>query len=1139
MATLEEKVLLDVQINAKDALHAYELLQKRIGELRAEQKQLADAGKENTTAFRTNEQAIKALTKRSQEYTKEIQNNVKVENEAKGSMQAMKAELSLATAAFNKLDRAARMEDMERGRKGLDSYSLRIKELTKELNAAEQELLNFRRNVGNYPSAFNGIGKSLTGLGANVGKSLMRMFGPFALAMTAINGVISAVKDGIGTISQFSSASSNLGAILGTSKDGIDQLTQSAKELGATTQYTAVQITELQTELAKLGFTQTEILDATSAVQNFATATGADLAGAAALCGSALRGFGLEAKDMDRVASVLAVSTTKSALSFEYLNNGLSTCAPVAKQFGFTIEDTTALLGQLANSGFDASSAATATRNIFLNLADSNGKLAQTLGEPIKSLDDLAPALQKLQEQGIDVATALELTDKRSVAAFATLLEGSGSVQELRDSITDCNEALDAMAKEKLDNLEGDVTLLFSAWDGLMLSFGGTEGILRPIVQWLTKVVTWIQGAWESVSGFTKNLYQKSAAIRGIMQAFVLNFKMVANGISLMWNSLINSLKAGAKIIEGIFTLNWDLIKQGWKEGAQGVVDNFSGFLEGVKDNLTDAYEEVFDYTPPPVKQKVEIETTEAETKAEPEATEDGVKVVDKEKEAQEAKKAAQEAENARKKAEAERKKAEAAAAKAQRDWESLLKQMDSLLAKSDEESAKVVERKYDQAIARAREAIKKMQEDGVVTDEEKQRIYELNEYIVKLEKEKHEQIIKVTREMAEKRIKIEEEAIKNQGMVALSEFTKTEREKNEILIEQSAKRIAVYQRELAATTDPRLRLELEEKIAKEQTAIREANIANIKSAEAEELTNAMLTSAQKYAIKKAYLEKELEAVRGNADEERRIQQELVEARAEMLSGLSSEIGKWGSSVTGIMSQVASLVESQSKKELTDYKEAQSEKRKELDKRLKNGLITEASYNAEVQRLDEETAQKEHEINVKNAKWQKAMAVMNATLAAAQAIIMSLAQSPVAYGPIPNPAGIASLALATTMGALQIAAAAATPLPTAGKGMLIEGASHAQGGVLINAEGGEAIINKKATARFLPLLSRINQSTGGVPLYGSGGIAGMRAMQSAMESSMNYEALAEACASTPVYVAVTDINEGQGRVARVVERTKY
>lgn len=77
-----------------------------------------------------------------------------------------------------------------------------------------------------------------------------------------------------------------------------------------------------------------------------------------------------------------------------------------------------ALLGKLADAGFDASMSATATRNILLNLADGNGKLAKALGEPVKTLPELVVGLKKLKEQGVDLNTTLELTDKRSVSRF-------------------------------------------------------------------------------------------------------------------------------------------------------------------------------------------------------------------------------------------------------------------------------------------------------------------------------------------------------------------------------------------------------------------------------------------------------------------------------------------------------------------------------------------------------------------------------------------------------------------------------------------------------------------------------------------------------------------------------------------------
>lgn len=187
---------------------------------------------------------------------------------------------------------------------------------------------------------------------------------------------VNALKQGITTTMEFNKSQSVLQAVTGKSASQLSELTDQALELGAKTMYSASQIAGLQIELAKLGFNPTQIKKMTEHIQNFATAVGTDLSSAASLAGATLRMFGLEADETQRVADVLSKGCSASALSFEYLNSAMSTIAPVANAFGLTLEDTTGLLGVLANAGFDASSAATAGRNIILNLADANGKLA-------------------------------------------------------------------------------------------------------------------------------------------------------------------------------------------------------------------------------------------------------------------------------------------------------------------------------------------------------------------------------------------------------------------------------------------------------------------------------------------------------------------------------------------------------------------------------------------------------------------------------------------------------------------------------------------------------------------------------------------------------------------------------------------
>lgn len=343
------------------------------------------------------------------------------------------------------------------------------------------------------------------------------------LASMLASKLVSAIKYSVTTIVDFESANATLASVLGKTQDEVTALTDDAKRLGAVTEYTASQVTSMQIELSKLGFNQDEVLEATQYILQFATATGANIPEAAQLAGASLRAFGLETSETQRAVSAMAVATTKSALDFGYLQNAMSTVAPVAKQFGFSIEDTVALLGTLANSGFDASSAATATRNIFLNMADASGKLAVELGRPIKSLDDFAPALQELNEKGLDLATMLDLTDKRSVSAFATFVDGSDKLIDLRDSIMGVGQELADMQQTKLNSVEGSLKLLSSAWEGLMLEFYESKSFIKIAIDALTSLINWMQ----KVVGYIKDHIQLIKILAESILGFIVHLKIL------------------------------------------------------------------------------------------------------------------------------------------------------------------------------------------------------------------------------------------------------------------------------------------------------------------------------------------------------------------------------------------------------------------------------------------------------------------------------------------------------------------------------------------------------------------------------------------------------------------------------------
>lgn len=365
-----------------------------------------------------------------------------------------------------------------------------------EVKAAIIELKNGNnsmQNMGIIARRTGGILKNELSIGLNkVGIStgtLAKGFVAGQLAMKGLQMIWAELKQGIKTAMEFEATNSKLAAILGTTSDKIKELKLSARELGATTKYTASEATNLQLELAKLGFSVVEIQQSTKYILQFAQATGAGLSEAAALAGAALRMFNADTTETERYVSAMAVATTKSALSFSYLQTAMPIAGSVAKTFGFEIEDVLALLGKLADAGVDASSAATATRNILLNLANGGGKLSKTLGGNVKTLDDFVKGLKQAKDKGIELAEMLDITDKRSVNAFANFVNGADDIENLRKSITGVTDDFAKMADEMSNNTAGSLKGLSSAWDELMITIYGNTGIIRDTVDLIADAV--------------------------------------------------------------------------------------------------------------------------------------------------------------------------------------------------------------------------------------------------------------------------------------------------------------------------------------------------------------------------------------------------------------------------------------------------------------------------------------------------------------------------------------------------------------------------------------------------------------------------------------------------------------------------
>ena len=326
---------------------------------------------------------------------------------------------------------------------------------TRELN---KNLKDSNDNTKKVTKSSNGMAKQFVKGAAAIG-----------IIVTAFRTISRVVSSVISTFSEFEFVMAKVQAVSGATNTEFDKLTASAQELGRTTFFTAAQVGELQLNFSKLGFSAKEIMDAQKATLDLATATGSDLARSATVAGAAVRGFGLEASDTQRVVDVMAVSFSSSAMDIEKWQTSMTKVAPIAKSAGFSIEDTAAIMSKLTDSGIEASIAGTSLRNILLKMQDPSSDLTKTFGRTIHSLDDLVPAMKKFVAEGGSMAKVMEIVDVRQVAAFEQMLTTADGTLELRDALLLANGEGARMAGIVGDTMQGAFLKFKSAMQGLSI----------------------------------------------------------------------------------------------------------------------------------------------------------------------------------------------------------------------------------------------------------------------------------------------------------------------------------------------------------------------------------------------------------------------------------------------------------------------------------------------------------------------------------------------------------------------------------------------------------------------------------------------------------------------------------------------
>ena len=411
---------------------------------------------------------------------------IAIKIDVKGTSEQKKRLAQLEKGVKELTDERKRLNKaLKDGTISLDEYSRELARVNTQLRGTRSQLNGARNEMLGLTSFTDRLNQGFSRLGNTVSTAFVGFF-----ALQQINRLFTSSVE---IIREFEQQMANVKAITGATEEEFQKLEKSAKDLGATTQFTAKEVAQLQEEYAKLGFTTQQILDASEATLELATATGSDLAQSAKVAAATINGFRLTAKDTQRIVDVMAKSFTSSALDLNKFETAMAAVAPVAATVGMSVEETTASLGVLVDAGFDASTAGTALRNILLDTQKAGISTAEAF-EMIKNAADPTTA-------------AFDLFGKRGAAVAITLANSTSKTADFTKELKNAQGAAAAMAKVVGDTLEGDVKRFNSAWEGLVLNLSENgQSAFRGITQLATDFVS-------TLSDMTRNVHAQSEAM--------------------------------------------------------------------------------------------------------------------------------------------------------------------------------------------------------------------------------------------------------------------------------------------------------------------------------------------------------------------------------------------------------------------------------------------------------------------------------------------------------------------------------------------------------------------------------------------------------------------------------------------------
>lgn len=538
----------------KELVQKYKTEESQVKKLRGENKKLSDS---NEKVKNTYDKTNKELQQTEKEF-KDITNTIKNHNQ---NLAKAEKQVNNEKTALNNLQRT------------IDKTTSEMKQFNKEQLIANSHFTKVANHADNLSKKFGSVGQKMT----DIGRSMT-----IGVTTPVVMGLGAAVK----TSADFEAQMSRVGAIAQASGGQMKDMTAQAMELGAKTSQSASEVAKGMEELAALGFDANQVMSAMPGVISAAEASGADMATTAKVMASSINAFNLKASDSSHVADLLATAANDSAADISYMGEALKYAGTPAKALGVSLEDTSAAIEIMSNSGIEASGAGTALRASFIRLANPTGEASKQMKKMGIHLTDnkgkfvgMSNLINQFKNEmkGMTkeqkLANVSTIVGTEAASGFLALIDaGPQKIDEYSASLKNSDGASKKAADQMKNNLKGALEQLKGSFETLGIQIGrdltpaiqaGAKGVQR-FVEGFSSLPGWVRKSALGVTIFSAALGPAALGLGLLFRAVGsaakgyadLNRKMAVNTVEAAANATANkgaaaSLATTGKSVKG------------------------------------------------------------------------------------------------------------------------------------------------------------------------------------------------------------------------------------------------------------------------------------------------------------------------------------------------------------------------------------------------------------------------------------------------------------------------------------------------------------------------------------------------------------------------------------------------------------